>query len=426
MTDSALAVADVSAQAPIDYEALAPDDFRALRLKQYEDRLGSMGLRDGRERLGGGVSRAGMFAVTEFDVDDPSLPAENTETGAPQSVLPGVTFDERQSLSDAVLPSKGCISEDMHRERLVTALGHTWLKPLGDLRGSGLGRKIILCGGGASLEHTLNDIRAELSGANPPLVMAVNKTHDYLIANGITPDYGVLMDPREHVFDYMTPTVGVKYLFGGSVDPRLWDKFKNNDVYLWHAAATEKDHSFLRDLLKKRPWLSIASIPGPSTVGLRALNIIIDVLECPSVEMHGFDSCYAPQDGALWAYHKPVTFEHSRVDFTVISQKDGKKLRVYANADMSRQVYEFDAMMELMRNSYRAGVRKRLPKIMIAGDGAIPWMAWCNGAHATSDRMKAKYGQSHIYDYRTNTAEMGLVAPMTISDSQESGPVNVG
>lgn len=118
-------------------------------------------------------------------------------------------------LSDVVRPSLGCITEEENRERLGTSLEMD-LPSVAALKGKYTGQKLIVCGGGASLERTLADIRRARRLSRRVKILAVNKTHDWLIEKGIVPDFGVMMDPRVHLVDYMTPRSGVTYLFGAS------------------------------------------------------------------------------------------------------------------------------------------------------------------------------------------------------------------
>lgn len=334
------------------------------------------------------------FTVTRLNLDD------YADEGEPLQIIE--TKGGAHALSTVIKPSKGCITEDENRERMAHALGLN-IPSVAELRHAYRGRKIIICGGGTSLTRTIEDIKVQLASNNPPLILAVNKTHDWLINDhGIKPDFGVLMDPRSHIPDYMTPMDGVKYLFAGSLDPRAFEKFKAHQGYLWHPIGTARDQPYLREVIKtKHPLKTIALIPGPSTVGLRSVYLAMDILGVAAIEMHGFDSCYDYDTNKLWPYLKDVSFEQVRIDFTVFDKANGHKFRCASNADMARQVYEFDKMIQLFIGSVHAGKRACLPNITVAGDGAIPWMAWKNGGHATPDRMKAKYGKSESFDYQT-------------------------
>lgn len=304
-----------------------------------------------------------------------------------------------QQLEDVVKPSEGCITEDENRERSAAAMSMD-IPSIGVLRGKYAGRKVIICGGGSSLVQTLPDIRQQLAESDP-IILAVNKTGDWLISEGIVPNFLVVMDPRSHIPDYVTPHEGVKYLFAGCVDRALFEKCKNHEVYLWHATGTKRDELFMREVIGRNPTKSIAMIPGPSTVGLRSVYISMDIMGFAEIELHGFDSCYDPITSKLWPYEKAVSFEDKRIGYTARHKGDGSKFMCVSNADMARQVYEFEKMIKLFRGSLLAGVRKSLPHLTVAGDGVIPWMAWKNSGHATPDRMAKKYGNSRIFNYQT-------------------------
>lgn len=356
------------------------------------------------------------FTVTPIDLESPEL----LNLIGDQA---DITFfaPETRPLSEVIRPSVGCISEDENRERLGQALALD-LPSVATLKGKYAGQKLIICGGGASLEQTLLDIRRARRRSKRVKILAVNKTHDWLIEKGIIPDFGVLMDPRAHLVDYMTPHRGVTYLFGASVDKRIFERFSGRNVYLWYPIGTARDEPYVRDLLRRRyPWKSVAMIPGPSTVGLRSVHLGMDILGFTSIELHGFDSCYDPKSGTLWPYRKDVTFEPMKIDFSVVSKTDGTQFKCVSNPDMARQVYEFDKMIELLIASVKNGRRRYLPNITVAGDGAIPWMAWKNNGHATPGRMMEKYGYAAIFDYARGAEsafakECGLLSHQLLSE----------
>ena len=342
---------------------------------------------------------APLFTVTPLDLN---APANREITMADLDVM-GCGPNSR-ALKEVVPAAKGCISEDENRERLGRALALDF-PSVAALKGTYAGQKLIICGGGASLARTLPDILKTLRRGKRAKILAVNKTHDWLIARGVVPTFGVLMDPRPHIADYMTPHRGVKYLLGASVDARIFATFAaapyaRKNVYLWHPIGTAGDMPYVRDILQKQfPWKSVAMIPGPSTVGLRSLYLAMDILGFTTIELHGFDSCYDCDTAKLWPYDKAVSFEPVKIQFTIFSKTDGAKFTCVSNPDMARQVYEFDKMIDLLIGSVRAGKRRFLPNITVAGDGAIPWMAWKNGGHATPARMMAKYGEAREWTY---------------------------
>src|SRR3990167_422577 len=70
----------------------------------------------------------------------------------------------------------------------------------------------IICGGGPSIGglDELKTIR-QLASRGKARVIALNRTHDFLLSKEIKPWAGILLDPSPPVKDYMTPTRGVKY-----------------------------------------------------------------------------------------------------------------------------------------------------------------------------------------------------------------------
>lgn len=365
------------------------------------------------------ITKGPVFTVSKIDMDSPEVAKLSTD-----DLEVTTTGENSRPLCELVRPSVGCISEDERRERFAVSLG--WDIPCASaLKGLYAGQKVIICGGGTSLKDTLADIVAAKALDPEIKIMAVNKTAAWLLEQGIVADFCVLMDPRSHIPDYLVPHKDTKYLFDGALDGRAFDICKDHQVYLWFAKGTAGDEPFVRNLLAtKYPLKAVALIPGPSTVGLRSVHLAMDILGFSTIELHGFDSCYHFETDTLWPYEKTVSFEKIKVPFTVVSQKTGDLFRCVSNPDMSRQVYEFDKMIDLLIGSAKAGTRTKLANITVAGDGAIPWMAWKNNGHATPERMLAKYGDAKAFDYSTGepfkaarVAPMMNIPPITIEGS---------
>ena len=143
---------------------------------------------------------------------------------------------------------------------------------------------LIIAAGGPSLANNLGELRKLVKrGAK---VIAVNKTHDYLVKRGIPVDYAALLDPKDWVADYIDPTlkesrsvrkemgrgwVDTKYLIASQCHDLTINKFKRRkDSYLYHAAAGLGEKDVLKNEFKGQPWICIT---GGSVIGLRAINL---------------------------------------------------------------------------------------------------------------------------------------------------------
>ncbi len=116
----------------------------------------------------------------------------------------------------AIQPGQGRIgSVDATLDRARYALSLPF-RSIYELLGKSKGRKAIVCGGGPSIKDTLPEIRRQLRLSKKCDVIALNKTHDWLIDKCVDPRriIGVMIDPKEWVAYYQTPTKGVRYYLG--------------------------------------------------------------------------------------------------------------------------------------------------------------------------------------------------------------------
>ena len=331
------------------------------------------------------------------------------------------------------------------------------------------GKTLIIVGSGPSLTETQHDLHDRIHDCRKDVVvMALNKTHDWLIQGErrgrntwnrypIIPEFAMMLDPKPWCATYMTPHPKPLYLFGSGIDQDVWDKFDTHNAknpntpsrmfwfYPMHDQEGELEANAKSDadeLIQTHNLNTVAVIAGGSNVGLRAINIAL-MLGCDAkVELWGYDSCYAPggyvtQTGLggakLYAFDKP-NVEHNARGFD-IEAPDRSRLFVIANEAMQRQVVQFARVVNEIEdlrpgknptidrlNVWKAwvngdakhtGVMKQPLKICVAGDGAIPWMAWKDGGpdrvleHLYPERMKAKYGDSRYWNYSNNGVVKG-------------------
>lgn len=243
--------------------------------------------------------------------------------------------------------------------------------------------KLIIAGGGPSLAETLPDIRRQTRVSKTTKVAAVNRTHDWLLKKGFKPDFGILIDPKPWVANYMTPTAGVKYCLGAKVDTATWQRFaKHPEVYHWHPLelAEERDaviqgHDFM-------------VVPGQSTVGLRSIPFGY-ALGFRKFELHGMDC--NKRNGAGHAYEKFTRAEKAKFNperdlghqtFYI----DGKEfgVRYYeGTTHMTRQCGEFKTLIKEYRELERRG--QEPCDIRVAGNSAMGYLAAIMGRHVNDD-----------------------------------------
>lgn len=338
-----------------------------------------------------------MGIINASDVDD--LLAE---VAGPTIRFPADTV---RSMVDSLKQSLGPATTDITPEQMERRTAYTLtlgLPSLCDLQDQFLGQTAIICGGGPSLD--MEAVRAgQAAGAK---VFAVNTVHDALIAAGIIPDFAVMLDPNARVAGYQTPHPKVTYLIGSTVHPRVWQRFREADIrpYLFVPTMTDYQHITLAQRFEGH---NLCFVTGGVTVGMRTPHVT-GFMGFLDDELHGFDSCYAPgQDGinslGLYSVPKPVIRHDSRV-ITITSNPSRHRFTCRTNGSMGRQLASFRAMLHMLPVSEVNG-RVGQRRIRVAGDGAIPWMAWKDGGpdkhfeHTNPERMEAKYGSSAHWDY---------------------------
>lgn len=88
---------------------------------------------------------------------------------------------------------------------------------------------IAIVGGGPSVKRHLDDIRKF------KYVMAAGSSHDFLVENGIVPNFAVSTDSKpETSLYFQNPQKGVAYLIASVCPPALFDWLKDYDVQMWH------------------------------------------------------------------------------------------------------------------------------------------------------------------------------------------------
>lgn len=162
------------------------------------------------------------------------------------------------------------------------------------------GKKAILACYGPSLRSTVDVLKDEAARGDC-VVISVSGAHDFLIANGITPDYHVECDPRPHKADNIERAVaGVQYLIGSSVHPVLIDKLLagNADVRLWHVSTPEHAARLIEEL--NEPGNTVIS--GGGSVGLRSVPLFY-AMGFRDFSIYGMDCSFETEAGEIvqWA-----------------------------------------------------------------------------------------------------------------------------
>ncbi len=313
-------------------------------------------------------------------------------------------IDLRAALSKAVMDID--VTEQERRIAYAMSLGLPNAALLRDVAPPGA--RVMICGGGPSLAANVLKIRE--AQANGWVIIALNITHDWLLARGIRPNFAIMLDPAPRVAGYQTPTKGVTYLIGSTVHASVWQRFREAGVrpFWWVPIGDDTQHSVI---MRRFPGVAALFVAGATTVGLRALNLA-RFMGWQTLDLVGYDSCYAPDavegEYGLYPYPKPH-IHHDRRECTAVSRATMQKFTYITNGSMARQVLGFQSILESMPNTETNG-RVGGVRLIVHGDGVIPWMAWKDGGpdklmeHADPAAMAAKYGDAYVWDYAKGKA----------------------
>ena len=156
-------------------------------------------------------------------------------------------------------------------------------------------RAIVACYG-PSLKDTIERLRQERIESGGA-VISVSGAHDFLLENGIVPDYHVECDPRAHKADNIVKGhPDVEYLLGSGCHPVLFDKLEGLDIALWHIATPEHIKRFASELRENGQYV----ICGGGSVGLRSIPLLY-TMGYRDFSIYGMDCSFADEGKEQWA-----------------------------------------------------------------------------------------------------------------------------
>lgn len=182
---------------------------------------------------------------------------------------------------------------------------------------------ILLVASAPSVKGQLELIK-KMKAAGSPIV-AIKGAHDWLIENGVMPDYALAIDPQEHRIAFYKPQASVHYMIASQCHPAMFDNLDGCQVTLWHPYVKKG---------QDRPK-NCMLIGGGTTSGLRAISLFY-VLGYRQFELFGFDSC---NDGELL-----------RVNGDGL--KDGDKL-IEVKIDPNGEIFDCNMSMALQAEHFQ-------------------------------------------------------------------------
>lgn len=267
-----------------------------------------------------------------------------------------------------------------HNLRINVQRDLPWLEiePLND-------RPLCIVGGGPSLKYRWHEIWGKGD------VLALNNAYPYLVENGITPDYFMLLDSRDENIDFLRlKQKETKHLIAAQCSPLVFDALKDYDTTLYLTIHPDTDE-IVRFINK--PKNKIAGTAG--TVGVKALCMAY-ALGRKDIHVFGLDSSY---NGHHHAY--PQSLNDGQKDYEVFV--NGKSF--ITSAPMANQAIEFVRMAShMVKDGF---------SIELHCDGLLPEMvAYSNeqGEIPLEVREKNKYQEMWKHSqYRNESPGMNHV-----------------
>jgi len=144
---------------------------------------------------------------------------------------------------------------------------------------------VALVASGPSVRGQLDVIKEMRQGGIP--IVAVKDAHDWLIGEGVIPDFALAIDPQEHRWNcFKAKHEEVTYMVASQCHAAMFDHLSGHKVVIWHPYVMKG---------QTRPKNRML-IGGGTTSGLRAISLFY-VLGYRHFALFGFDSCL--EDGVL-------------------------------------------------------------------------------------------------------------------------------
>lgn len=172
-------------------------------------------------------------------------------------------------------------------------------------------KPIAIVGGAPSLKKQLNKLFFDFD-----VIMSAGSPNDYLVRNGIKPNYVALCDPSEVVNNYLKELCyTTEYLVASCCDPKVFERLKNNKIYLWNCYG-DAIYQWCKENYPEEDYIG-----GGCTIGLRAINLA-SMLGYTNIHLFGMDSCMSEDE--YYAYELVDPAEKEGIGANVYEIKIGR------------------------------------------------------------------------------------------------------
>lgn len=142
----------------------------------------------------------------------------------------------------------------------------------------------VLVGSGPSIKNEIESIKKHKEENHP--IVAIKDAHDWLMDNGIVPDYAIAVDPQENRWNcFLQKNKETRYLIASQCHSAMFEHLYGLKVFLWHLYMEEGQTYPPNSLL----------VTGGTTSGLRAITLFYS-MGFRKVELYGYDSCLSGDD----------------------------------------------------------------------------------------------------------------------------------
>lgn len=233
--------------------------------------------------------------------------------------------------------------------------------------------RVLLVGGGPSLESTLDELRHLYFAGGK--VVTVNGSYQWCIERNIKPSAQIVLDARPENARFVDPEIPeCRYLVASQCAPETWARVSGRPrVFIWHATAGDNPlHKPVLDDYYMGNWMPS---PGGTTVIMRAITLL-RAQGFLRFDLFGVDSCFIGDDHH--AYDQPENDADRPQAVRVFSPKQPEMSRTFLCAPwMIKQLEDFLQMIRLHGDHFLINVH---------GDGILAYaLRWGYSADVEID-----------------------------------------
>ena len=151
--------------------------------------------------------------------------------------------------------------------------------------------KVAIVGGAPSIKNKIDELKSFQKDGG--MIFSLNGTHDWLVDNGINPDFFAMVDARP-INDFANkPLPGCVYMLASQCHIKTFRKLKDHHVLLWHCGHEDfPEEEVKKQAIKKHGIDSSWTMVGArKTVGLTSIFLCY-TLGFKDIYIYGMDSSF--------------------------------------------------------------------------------------------------------------------------------------